>query len=182
LRIKLQERRDDVYSTGEFISYGNNGVCEVMGTKMVDNPAGCADGRRCYILRPLHDQSCKIMTPIDNQKVIMRSLITPEQTKKLLEDIPDIETLPEQSARQQEISYQKALHSGDCREWICLIKTLRTRILSRRVKGKKVTATDDRYFKAATEKLIEEFSVVLGIAKEETQCLLKDAFDDTESV
>lgn len=165
-----------MYSVGEFISYGNSGVCEVMGTEVMDPSTGSSVGRQCYILRPLHDQSCKIMTPVDNQKVIMRNLISPEETKQLLNDIPQIETLPEQSARQQEISYSKALHSGDCREWLCLVKTLNQRIESRKLKGKKVTATDDRYFKAATEKLIEEFSVVLQLDAGAAKNLLMEAF------
>lgn len=150
-----------------------------MGTEIMESSLGSSAGRKCYILRPLHDQSCKIMTPVDNQKVIMRNLISPEETKQLLDDIPQIETLPEQSARQQEISYSKALHSGSCREWLCLVKTLNQRIESRRQKGKKVTATDDRYFKAATEKLVEEFSVVLKMDEVEAKDLLMGAFEST---
>ena len=165
-----------MYNIGEYISYGNNGVCEIVGTETMDSSMENVDSRQGYILRPLHDRSCKIMTPVDNQKVIMRKLISKEETRQLLDDIPEIETLPEQSARQQEIAYQKALHSGDCREWICLIKTLNERITTRKRKGKKVTATDDRYYKAASEKLIEEFSVVLGIDKGETKELLINAF------
>lgn len=168
-----------MFCIGEFISYGNSGVCEVMGTEVMESSAGSPAGRECYILRPLHDQSCKIMTPVDNQKVIMRNLISPEETKQLLEDIPQIETLPEQSARQQEISYSKALHSGNCREWLCLVKTLTQRIESRRQKGKKVTATDDRYFKAATEKLVEEFSVVLKMDAGEAKDMLMGAFENS---
>jgi CarD family transcriptional regulator len=137
-----------------------------------------AENRQCYILQPLHDKSCKIMTPVDNPKVIMRSLISKEETRQLLKDIPEIETLPEQGARQQELAYQKALHSCDCREWICLVKTLTRRMAIRRGKGKKVTATDDRYFKAATEKLVEEFSVVLGMDTSETKELLEGAFTE----
>ncbi len=167
-----------MYSKGDYISYGNSGVCEVMGTEVMESSIGSADGRICYILRPLHDQSCKIMTPVDNQKVIMRDLISPEETRQLLEDIPHLETLPEQSARQQEISYSKALHSGSCREWLSLVKTLNQRIAIRREKGKKITATDDRYFKAATEKLIEEFSVVLGMDSMQTKELLMDSFEE----
>ena len=168
-----------MFCIGEFISYGNSGVCEVMGTEVMEPSAGSPAGRECYILRPLHDQSCKIMTPVDNQKVIMRNLISPEETKQLLDDIPQIETLPEQSARQQEISYSKALHSGNCREWLCLVKTLTQRIESRRQKGKKVTATDDRYFKAATEKLVEEFSVVLKMDAGEAKDMLMGAFENS---
>ncbi len=165
-----------MYNIGEYISFGNNGVCEIIGTEALEMARDIADNRQCYILRPLHDQSCTIITPVDNPKVIMRSLISKEETKKLLEDIPEIETLPEQSARQQEIAYQKALHSCNCREWVRLIKTLTYRISIRKQKGKKVTATDDRYYKAASEKLIEEFSVVLGIDKGETEELLTNAF------
>lgn len=165
-----------MYCVGDYISYGNNGVCEVMGTEMMNPSSGSAESRECYILRPLHDRSCKIMTPVDNQKVIMRDLISPEETRQLLDDIPQIETLPEQSARQQEISYQKALHSGSCRQWLCLVKTLNERIAIRKSKGKKVTATDDRYYKAAVDKLVEEFSVVLGMDAGETTDLLNDAF------
>ena len=168
-----------MFCIGEFISYGNSGVCEVMGTEVMESSSGSPAGRECYVLRPLHDQSCKIMTPVDNQKVIMRNLISPEETKQLLDDIPQIETLPEQSARQQEISYSKALHSGSCREWLCLVKTLNQRIESRRQKGKKVTATDDRYFKAATEKLVEEFSVVLKMDAGEAKDMLMGAFENS---
>ena len=170
------ERRVDVYSIGQYISYGNSGVCEVVGTREIESAQPGAGMKECYILRPLHDKSCTITTPVDNQKVIMRDLISPEETRQLLADIPEMETLPDQSARQQELSYQKALHSGDCKQWICLVKTLNRRIRSRIANGKKVTATDDRYFKAATEKLTEEFSVVLGIGADEIKKILKDAF------
>lgn len=150
----------------------------MVGTREIEAPQPGAGSKMCYILRPLHDKTCTITTPVDNRKVIMRDLISPEETRQLLADIPGIETLPDQSARQQELSYQKALHSGDCKQWICLVKTLSCRIRSRRANGKKVTATDDRYFKAATEKLTEEFSVVLGIGKDETEEMLKDAFSE----
>ena len=168
-----------MFSIGDFISYGNSGVCEVMGTERMESSSASPSGRECYVLRPLHDQSCKIMTPVDNQKVIMRNLISPEEMKDLLENIPQIETLPEQSARQQEISYSKALHSGSCREWLCLVKTLNRRIESRRQNGKKVTATDDRYFKAATQKLIEEFSVVLKIEAGDAEDMLMGALAES---
>ena len=176
---KTDERRAGLFSIGEYISYGNSGVCEVMGTEVMESSVGNSAGRECYILRPLHDQSGKIMTPVYNQKVIMRNLISPEETKQLLDDIPQIETLPEQSARQQEISYSKALHSGSCREWLCLVKTLTQRIESRKQKGKKVTVTDDRYVKAATEKLVEEFSVVLQVDADEAKDMLMGAFETT---
>lgn len=167
-----------MYTIGQFISYGNSGVCEVVGTREMESAKPGEGVRQCYILRPLHDKTCTITTPVDNRKVIMRDLISPEETRQLLADIPEIETLPDQSARQQELSYQKALHSGDCKQWICLVKTLNCRIRSRKAKGKKVTATDDRYFKAATEKLTEEFSVVLGLGPDETKEMLQDAFTD----
>ena len=82
---KTDERRAGLFSIGEYISYGNSGVCEVMGTEVMESSVGNSAGRECYILRPLHDQSCKIMTPVDNQKVIMRNLISPEETKQLLD-------------------------------------------------------------------------------------------------
>ena len=118
-----------MYSIGQYISYGNSGVCEVVGTREIESAQPGAGMKECYILRPLHDKSCTITTPVDNQKVIMRDLISPEETRQLLADIPEMETLPDQSARQQELSYQKALHSGDCKQWICLVKTLNRRIL-----------------------------------------------------
>jgi len=167
-----------LYSIGQYISYGNSGVCEVVGTGELESQNPDRGKKQCYILRPLHDRTCTIMTPVDNDKVIMRDLISPEETKELLAGIPEMETLPDQSARQQELSYQKALHSGDCRQWICLVKTLDCRIRSRKARGKKVTATDDRYFKAVTQKLTEEFSVVLGINLDQTAKLLKDAFTE----
>lgn len=164
-----------MYRIGQYISYGSSGVCEVMGTREMEASNPEADRIQCYVLQPLHDRACTITTPVDNQKVTMRDLISPEETRQLLADIPGIQTLPDQGARQQELSYQKALHSGDCKQWICLVKTLTNRIQSRKAMGKKITATDDRYYKAATEKLTEEFSVVLGIDVGQIKEMLRKA-------
>lgn len=170
-----------MYNIGDLIIYGNNGVCKVVDTTTLQGSgaSGISD-RKCYILQPLHDETCRITTPVDNQKVIMRSLLSREETEELIREIPSIEMLPEHGVRQQEAEYQKALRSGNCREWISLIKTLNARISRRKMKGKRITVTDDRYFKAASEKLVEEFSVVLNLDQDSTEKLLKSAFSETE--
>ena len=68
--------------------------------------------------------------------------------------------------KQREQIYKDCMHTGNCREYIKMIKTLYHRKKVRVAAGKKITSTDERYLKQAEEALYSEFSVLFSIPRE----------------
>ena len=68
--------------------------------------------------------------------------------------------------KRKDMEYKEALHKCDCRELIKLIKAIYLRKQARLKEGKKVTASDDRYFNLAEEQLYGEMAIALGMSRE----------------
>ena len=111
---------------------------------------------------------------MDNEKVVIRAVMTQEEADALVNEIPAIEELAVLDDKQREKCYREAIRSGDPREWIRIIKTSYFRQQDRRAKGKKVTAVDERYFHAAEDQLYAELSVSLGIAREDVRGYIQE--------
>ncbi len=156
-----------LFSVGEYISYGNNGICKVSEICMMQL-AKDMPKKEYYVLQPLHEAAGKIYIAVDNQKVSMRSLIPKEEAIRLLEEAVSIAVFDEKNPRETEEEYKSALRSGDWNQWMRIVKTVRIKKKSREDQGKKMTASDERYLREATEKLTEELGFVLELDKEET--------------
>ena len=53
-----------MFEKGEYIIYGNNGVCEVQDYMQADEP----DNHRIYyVLAPIRSKGSTIFSPVDNQ-------------------------------------------------------------------------------------------------------------------
>ncbi len=154
-----------MFQIGEFIVYGTTGVCQVIDIGTMDL-SGATKDRLYYTLVPVGDKDGKIYTPVDNEKVILRSVLTKEEAELLIRDIKDIDTIWIQDEKRRELSYKEVIRKCDCREWVRIIKTLYLRKQSRIAEGKKVTAVDERYLKIAETSLYGELSVSLGMERD----------------
>lgn len=74
-----------------------------------------------------------------------------------------------ENEKKREDVFKQALRSCDIREWVRIIKTLYARKQERLARGKKVTASDERFLHAAEENLYGELAVSLGKKKEEIE-------------
>lgn len=153
-----------MFEAGDYIVYGNTGICQVMGVTTMDLD-GIPKDRLYYILRPDGQMEGKIFTPVDNGKLVMRRVMTKADAEDLIAEIPDIETLDIADDKLREEKYKACLRSCESREMIRIIKTIYIRKKERFAKGKKVTATDERYLKMAEENLYSELSMLLGVPK-----------------
>ena len=157
-----------MYKIGDIVIYGNNGACTVMAVGKLETP-GVSREKEYYTLRPYFLQGSIIYTPVDNDKVPMRRILTKEQVMQVIDGIPDLDILWINDEKKREFEYKESIHKCDCRELVRIIKTIYMRKLKRMEEGKKVTATDERYFKIAEEKLYGELSIPLEMTKEETK-------------
>lgn len=154
-----------MFLEGEYIVYGTSGVCKVEAIGPMEI-SGVNKDKLYYTLAPLYSKGSKVFTPVDNDKVVMRPVLTKEEARELIEQIPTIELLWVADEKRREDIYKAALRTCDCREWIKIIKTLYLRKMSRIAEGKKVTVSDGKYLNMAEERLYEELALALNMDKD----------------
>lgn len=152
-----------MFKVGDHIIYGSNGVCEVtsVGKLNISN-----DDKLYYTLSPVYSKTSVVYTPVDNEKVVMRKVISKEKAVELVENINTIEILGIDDEKKVEELYKKALRTCDCEEWIKIIRTTNLRIQDRRASGKKVMNSDEKYLKMAEDYLFGELAITLDIDKD----------------
>ena len=165
-----------MYQIGELVQYGISGVCKV--EEIVQGVPGLQKDTQCYLLIPVSKREEKIYTPVDNDKVKMRRILSSEEVKELMGKVPQMECLTIANEKQCESIYREELYSVDCYRWFGLLKTLYARKAARVAAGKKITATDERYLKSVEERLKEELNLVIG--EEETASELEKLSDSVK--
>lgn len=162
-----------MFEVGEFVVYGSKGVCRIVDISHIDI-SGADKDRLYYVLSPIGDKNAKIYAPTDNPKITMRKVISKEEADKLILELPEIELLWVPDDKQREAKYKEVMRTCDYRAWVSIVKTLYLRKKERMAQGKKITALDERYMKAAENELYGELSLTLGIPREEMEDYIKD--------
>lgn len=157
-----------MFEIGEYIVYGMNGVCRVEEIGPMDL-GGVESDKLYYTLLPLYTKGSRVFTPVDNQKVIMRPVITKAEACSLIDGMKDVELIEVADDKHRELAYKEALKTCDCREWIRIINTILKRKEERLAQGKKMSACDERYLKQAQDNLYGEFALSLKMEKSEVE-------------
>lgn len=154
-----------MFELGEYIVYGRNGVCKVIeiGTLEV---GGASKDKLYYTLIPKYSNGSKFFTPVDNKKVVMRSVISIEEANALIDDFKNIETIWVADDMRREDVYKKSIKRCDSRELVKIIKTIYLRKKSRISEGKKVTISEEKYLKMAEDSLFGELAIPLQMDKD----------------
>ncbi|MBC6003413.1 CarD family transcriptional regulator [Paraclostridium tenue] len=169
-----------MYKIGEYIIYGNDGVCKVEDVGVL-NISGINKKRIYYTLKPLYENG-KIFTPIDTS-VFMRSLINYEEVQQLIESIPYIKDKKcnEKNSRLLQIYYKNLLQTHECSDLLTLIAGIYEKKDKAMKNGKKLGQIDNRFMKVAEGLINDEFSVVLGIPREEVADYIKEKIKEYEN-
>lgn len=155
-----------MFKVGDYIIYGNNGVCKVVEVGPIDLD-GIDEEKIYYTLEPVFEKGSKVYIPVNNKKVLMRGTISKEEALKLIDDIPDIEFQIELDDKQREARIKEALKTHDCREWVKIIKELYLKQEERNSQGKKITTLDEKFLQTAEDCLYGELSVSMNMTKED---------------
>ena len=155
-----------MYQVGDWIVYGNTGVCRVVAIKTVDS-SWIGGDRLCYVLEPL-SQSYTISTPVTNKKVFTRPVISKKEAERLVDQIPLIEARAYHSSRVQELAehYKSFVATHDCADLIELTMSLYAKKQQVGEQKSKFGAIDQKFMKQAEDLLFDELSVALGISRE----------------
>lgn len=157
-----------MFEIGTCIICGQHGVCRVEAIgplKLYDS----SPEKEYYTLNPLYSKGGVIYVPADSDKIVMREIISRDDAERLIEEIDRIEGLLIENEKRRDDIFKKALRTCDYTEWVRTIKTLYERKQKRIAQGKKVTASDERYLKAAEDNLYGELAISLGVQKREVE-------------
>lgn len=162
-----------MFEKGEYVVYGSKGVCQIEDISQIDIP-GVDRDRLYYIMRQVHSNKGTVYLPIDSTRTVLRPVMSREEAQQLIDEIPSIEELDVPDEKRREVSYKEAMKTCNVRVWVSVIKALYSRRQERQAAGKKTTALDERYMKAAEHELYGELSVALGMPLEEIESYLYD--------
>ena len=168
-----------MFQVNDYIIYGESGVCLIAD---ITTPpiSGVDKNKNYYVLHPYYSSGKTIYTPVDNDKVSMRKILTKQEAEELISKIPFIETIWIENEKFREDVYKKAMHTYASEAWVKIIKTLYLRKEERKAEGKVITATDERYFRAAENYLYGELSLSLGMPLEEVKGYVEQSSGSTK--
>ncbi len=171
-----------MFSVGDYIICGKNGVCRVEEIGTMDL-AGADSDRLYYTLAPVYCSGSRIFTPVDNSKMVIRAVMTKEEAQKLVGEIPQIEELWVADDKRREQAYKEAIMTCDGRALVQIIKTLYMRKKKCLDNGKKVHNIDERYLRMAEDYLYGELACALDIERGNVASYITDEVEKkTESM
>jgi len=151
-----------MYKVGDYLMYKTDGVCKVNQITMMAVSPKETTKKLYYVLVPVRDEGMTIYTAVDNTAVARRPVMTKQEAENMVKSLPGISELELTNEKSREEIYKKSLKSCNCTEWFRLTKTIYFRKAARMKEGKKSTAMDEMYLKAAEALMVEELSVALG--------------------
>lgn len=168
-----------MYKIGEIIIYGNDGVCEVVDIGTL-NITGINKKNKYYTLKPIYENG-KIYAPIDT-KVFMRPIITYEEVEQLIESIPFMEEAEcnEKNSRLLQDYYKKFMQTHECIDLLAVIAGISGKKATAENNGKKLGQIDEKFMRTAKGLINDEFSVALGIPREEVETYIINKVKEIE--
>lgn len=160
-----------MFDIGEYVVYGNKGVCEVKKIGPVDIP-GMSSDRNYYTLSQVYTKGSTIYVPVDKEDSGLRYVLTKEEVNELIDEIPSMKPVWIQNDKEREQQFTENIRKADTRRLLEMMIALYERRERRIADGKKATSTDERYFHAAEDILFGEIGVVMGVNKNEVKDIL----------
>lgn len=152
-----------MYHKNDYIVYGNRGVCQIVDIGVPD-VTGIDTTKQYYILKPIFSSCNLVYIPVDNEKVLMRRILSCQEANELIENLEIIEPIYAANDKILEEKYKSSIAAQDAKELVKVIKTVYIKKHDKIKAGKKLGQTDERYLKKAEELLFGEMSLSLDIA------------------
>ncbi|MDB8801070.1 CarD family transcriptional regulator [Romboutsia sp. 1001216sp1] len=164
-----------MYKIGEFIIYSNCGLCEVEDIGPL-NISGINNKKDYYTLKPIYENG-KIFTPIDTD-IFMRAISTYEEVQQLIEGISSMEEMDcnEKNVNLLQSKYKCFIKNYECVDLLAVILG----VYKKKYNGKKLGQVDEKFMKLAQGLINDEFSIALGISREEVEKYIKEKVRDRQ--
>ena len=167
-----------MFSIGDNIVYGSEGAYTV--TEYTSSPIDKNDTRQFYVLRPVHGPVGNvIITPVGNDKVKMRAVMSREDALAFIDRMPSIPTLTVEREKNRREIYRQSLANASIEELVSIIKTVTVRREEHLRAKKRLSESDNDYEKKAKFCLYGELSISLCIPFESVDAFIKERLSST---
>lgn len=163
---QINERRKNMFHTGDLIIYGGEGVCRVTAV----GPA-----RLYYTLTPVYHKGT-VYAPTDGA-VPMRPALNREDALALIRAIPTMQPAQAErpDSRQAAAEYNALLKTYETENLLRLIRMIYCKNEKAIAAGKQYSELDKRFLRRACELLHEELAAALGAKPSEIEGLIRKA-------
>ena len=153
-----------MFSIGDKIIYGENGVCTVSKIAPLDQ-SGASPGRLFYHLEPLIGSGI-YFTPVDSG-AFMRPVISREEAEALIDAMPSIAPAICRDNRFNHVDafYKELFRQHSCEALVAIVKGLRERMNEKKTKSSRAEST----MKRARDMLHGELSIALDMEVSEVE-------------
>lgn len=160
-----------MFKIGEYVVYGNKGVCQIKDVGPISMP-GISKDKEYYTLDQIFLRGSTIFTPVDSDK--LRRVMSKEEAEDLLSAISNMNPEWVKDDKLRERQFTETLRAAQSRELCEMLIVLYNRREERIAGGKKATTTDERYFHAAEDILYGELTIALGLKHDEVKRMFFD--------
>lgn len=163
-----------MYQIGEYVVYGNVGVCQVMDIAELDF---MDDHELYYTLQPYYEENRTIYAPLEGHKHKMRLMITKEEAEEFIEKLPHIEPGNYENEKERKEAYRDVILSGDMDQWASMIHYIYRKEQVRAAKGQKVSAHYLEEMRGVEKLLLGELAAALEIPFEKMKGYINSKID-----
>lgn len=170
-----------MFHINDFVYYGSGGICQV--DDICTEPfEGAPVGVEYYVLHTISEPRQTIWNPVQNDRVLMRAVMTRDEIADLLSTLPRLEIFSAPNAKLLRELYIGAIKSGLPCEWARVLRTYRERCRLALIGQARVTDAEHNFFDAAKKCLAAELSLVLGITEQQADAQVLAACEEAAAV
>lgn len=164
-----------MFKVGDHVVKSNTGICRIEDIVFLDMRG---DGeKQYYVLLPVDDARAKLFVNVEADRTKVRPVMTKDDAKAFIDKIENIKAVWIANDKLREQKYKEAFRSNEPEALVGVIKNLYLRGRARLAEGKKIAATDEKYFKMAEQALYSELAFSLEIKKDEIEALITETIE-----
>ncbi len=159
-----------MFKVNDLVVYENGGVCSV---EEIGSPDFVKNEEVYYTLQPIFDKAGTIYVKVQNDRHVLRPIISKDESKKYLDNISNIEPMYSDNDKQRDKEFKEAIRSCECKQWFSMLKGIIKERKRREAGGKKLNMSDDRNMQKVGKLLTSEYSAVLEIPFDEARAMIE---------
>ena len=165
-----------MYEVGAYVVKPNTGICKIEDIVLMN--LGGSGEKEYYMLLPVGDDRAKLYVTVDADRKRLRPVMTKAEAKKFIRGIDEIQAIWVPNDKLREQQYKEAFRTNEPEDLVGIIKNLNQRGKIRLAQGKKITSTDERYYRQAEKALYSELAFSLGVEISEIQGIITETIKE----
>lgn len=172
-----------MFNIGEKIVYGKSGVCTVLDICKMKDPFGYdyLDGD-FYKLQPVYDNQNVIFISTNNEKVMMRKVMSKEKAEEIIQNLENYEPVFPKDEKERRAVVRETLNSEDMTKWIQLLNGLYLEKIRRNRYKKTLRYKDEKIYNFLESFIFGELATALDISRSEVFGYLEKKIDKLKEI